>query len=113
MEIINKAIAHITEQMMKEPNNTAIVEIEEHLTKLCKNESIARKLLAEGKTLQGALKEIENRAREIAKIGAVCIGPQEGFALVERYYDITEADKTEGKVKAKSEPKLIDVTDFL
>ena len=42
-EIINKAIAHITNQMMQNQDDSAIVAIEEYLTDICKNEVIASK----------------------------------------------------------------------
>lgn len=76
-EIINKAIAHITNQMMQNQDDSAIVAIEEYLTDICKNEVIASKLLNEEKTLKGALKAIENRARKIQKNNRACIGPWE------------------------------------
>lgn len=113
-EIINKAIAYITEQMMKEEGNSAVVAIEEYLTDICKNEAIANKLLNKEKTLKGALKEIENAARKIQKNNIACIGPWEGFAIVEKYYSITEEDKqASNSSKSKKDMDLIDVMDFM
>lgn len=114
MEIINKAIAHITEQMMQEEDDSAIVAIEEYLTEICSNERIADKLMVEGKTLKGALQEIENRARKIQKNRRACVGPAEAFVIVERYYGITEEDKqASNSSKPKKDRDLIDVMDFM
>lgn len=113
-EIINKAIAHITNQMMQNQDDSAIVAIEEYLTDICKNEVIASKLLNEEKTLKGALKAIENRARKIQKNKRACVGPWEGFAIVEKYYSITEEDKqASNSSKSKKDMDLIDVMDFM
>ena len=54
--MIDKAIAKLTQEMM-EANDPVIQMIEEHLTEVCTTDEIAEKILAEGKTLKGALKE--------------------------------------------------------
>ena len=50
--MVNKAIAKITDEMMKMDDPLAQM-IEEHLTKMCTTQSIAEKLLDPGKTLEG------------------------------------------------------------
>lgn len=109
-ELTNKAIAHITEQMM-EQDNPAIVAIEEHLTELCTTEAVAHKLLADGKRLSNALKAIEKEARKRAVGGCGCVPSDEGFRIVEDYYGITETDKRSSL--CKSTAPLIDISQFL
>ena len=88
--MIDKAIAKLTREMM-EANDPAIQTIEEHLTEVCTTDEIAEKILAEGKTLKGALKEIENVARERQKGngGCVCVTDADGFLITDKYFDIT------------------------
>lgn len=87
--MIDKAIAKLTREMM-EANDPAIQTIEEHLTEVCTTGEIAEKILAEGKTLKGALKEIENTARErqTRNGSCVCISDTEGFRITDEYFDI-------------------------
>lgn len=110
--LIDNAIAHITEQMMKD-ERPAIRVIEEHLTSICTTEAIARKLLAEDKTLDGAYRSIEDEARKQPRSnGGVCIDPYTGFAIVETYYGITEDDKSD-KPLASKERKVVDIMDLI
>ena len=64
--MINKAIAKITDEMMKMDDPLAQM-IEEHLTKMCTTQSIAEKLLDPGKTLEGIHKKIWDEARRRKK----------------------------------------------
>ena len=106
----DRAIAHITEQMMADSENSAIRCIEEHLTGLCMTDTVAEKLLVPGKTLKGALSEIESTAKQISRRGVVCVPPDEGFRIVERYYGIDGSDKTAHA--SVSKPKVVDLFDF-
>ena len=96
-EKIEKAIAHITEQMMKDQKNLSLVRIEEYLTNLCTNEGIAEKLLNKTKTLQGAIDAMMKEARNRTTGSCACLTDEEGFSIVEEYYGITDADKTFSK----------------
>lgn len=104
--MIDKAIAKITDEMMKS-NNPAIRAIEEHLTKLCTNNQVAEKILAPEKTLNGAYETMRNEAKKIAQ-GAreVCISDEEGFRIVEKYFGIEKAEKEKQTAK-------IDIMDLL
>ncbi|MDD4390298.1 MAG: Cas9 inhibitor AcrIIA9 family protein [Eubacteriales bacterium] len=108
--IINKAIAHITEEMMKDPNDMAIVAIEEHLTSICTTEAVAVALLTEGKTLKGALGAIQEVARKRQKNGCGCVSGDEGFAIAEKYYGI---DSQVASAPVHKTAAAINVLDFL
>ena len=108
--MINRAIEHITEEMMKS-QEPYIVAIEEHLTSICTTEAVAAKLLAEGKTLAGAFGEVEKEARRRQKNQKACIISTEAFQIVEDYYGITDDDK-DGKVRM-TRGAVIDITDLL
>ena len=94
--MINKAIAKITEEMMKMDDPLAQM-IEEHLTKMCTTQSIAEKLLDSGKTLEGIHKKIWDEARRRKKKQGAFIPDQEIYDMIDEYYGISEAPpKTEG-----------------
>lgn len=107
--MINRAIKHVTEQMMQD-QSAYMVRIEEHLTNICTNDVVAGKLLAEGKTLKGAYASMEAIAQKMAKNNRACLPDDEGLRIIEEYYGITEEDKG-GRRHATS--GVIDITDLL
>ena len=101
--MIDKAIAKITDEMMKIDTPLAI-GIEEHLTGICKSEKVATKLLDESKSLKKCCDMVTAEAKRRAKGNVAYIPPQEVFAMVDEYYGIT----------ATEEPvKKMNVMDFL
>lgn len=108
--MIDKAIARITDEMMKE-NDPLITMIEEHLTEICTTEVVAEKLLREGKTLNGASKVIWAEASKRKQGNGAHIPDAECYEMAEEYFGITEEDKA-GRLRAvKSD--VIDITQFL
>ena len=96
--MINKAIAKITDEMMKS-NNPAIRAIEEHLTNLCTSNEVAEKILVEGKTLNGAYNKMKEEARRFAGgRHEICISDQEGFRIVDEYFGINQMERTTSKI---------------
>ena len=99
--MINKAIAHITEQAMelaKQPGKRdAIIKIEEHLTATCIDTATAEKLLKKEKSLAELYNVIQKKAKEKAtqKHGTtcVCLTSEDVFAMVDDYYNIAGAEK--------------------
>ena len=94
--MINKAIAKITDEAMSMPagkQNLAIM-FEEHLTKMCTNEAVAKKLLAEEKSLKDFTEDIWKQAKEKATGGALHWPDGELFELVEEYYGIGKVEQT-------------------
>lgn len=99
--MINKAIAKLTDEMMKLDNPLAQA-IEEHLTELCTNEETAAKILTDGKSLQACCNSIKDEAKKRAKNSVAYIPPAEVFEMAEKYYSIE-----------KRATKKIDVLDLL
>ena len=94
--MIDKAIAKITDEMMK--INTPLAQgIEEHLTGICKNEMVAQKLLDPEKKLADICKEVTGVAKDRAKNGVAYIPPDEVFRMVDEYYGIG-ATPTKGHI---------------
>lgn len=118
--MIDKAIAKITEEMMKikgaPPVKKFAQMIEEHLTNICTTEAVANKLLDPNKSLAEFVDKIVEAAREEARKGGS--GWQMGGDTdeiqrieAEDYYGITEADKA--SVVATPAEDIIDISDFL
>ena len=111
----DNAIAHITEQMMKDAQDgkpaPEIQAIEEKLSELCTTDEIADKLMADGKSLQGAFSAIRTEAtKRRGGSNCVCIPPNEAQKIIEDYYGITEADKQSGqRPHRRNRPSRVDV----
>lgn len=94
----DNAIAKITQEMMADavdgkpdPNLQAI---EEMLTEICTTDEVAEKLLADGKSLQGAYKAMEDVARKNQKNNRCCIPPHQAMEIIKEYYGITRNTTT-------------------
>ena len=90
----NEAIARITDEMMK-ANDPLIQMLEEHLTKICTNEEIAAKLLAEDKTLKGASSIIWAEAKKRQQGNKAGIPDAECCEIAEEYFGITPGMKNQ------------------
>lgn len=85
--MIDKAIAKITDEMMK--IETPLAQgIEEHLTGICKSEAVAEKILDPEKKLADICKSVTEEARKRAVGGVAYIPPDEVFQMVAEYYGI-------------------------
>lgn len=93
-ELTNKAIAKITDEMMKLEDPIA-QGVEEHLTEICTTDAIAEKLLAPEKSLKGATDMLWAEAKKRKKGNSAYIPPAEAYAMVDEYYGINEAAQTE------------------
>ncbi|QIB68593.1 hypothetical protein Ami103574_04325 [Aminipila butyrica] len=111
-ELTNRAIAHITEQMMQDQNNPAIVALEEYLTDLCTSDSVANLLLSKDKSLKGALKAIENVARKKAVGNCGVVPPDEAVDIIRGYYGI-QANEDGGTRDAHAETKPDEIIDVM
>ena len=94
--MIDKAIAKLTEEMMK-TDDPAIRAIEEHLTERCTSTAVAEKLLD----------AMRAEAKKRAVDGVGLIPPDEGFRIVEGYFGISEIRET------KHEQDNINILDLI
>lgn len=94
--------------MMAAKGNPAIIYIEENLRKKITSDEVAEKILQEGKTLAGALEEIEKEARKRAVGNVGLIPPGEGLEIVYKYFGI---DDIEEQTEERKEP--VNILDFL
>lgn len=111
-ELLDKAIAHITEQAMKLDEQLTYM-IEEHLTNICTTEQVANKLLDEEKTLEKLNKDIWNLASKRKKGNGAHIPDAEIFEISEKYYGITEEDKNIKTVNKRQDKKIVNIMDLL
>lgn len=108
--MINKAIAKITDEMMKIDTPHAVA-VEEYLTGICITEAVAEKLLDESKTLKGFMDQLLEEAKKRKKGNVAYIAPDEVWQMVEDYYGITEEDKS--SMGGMSTDDIIDITNLL
>lgn len=113
--MIDKAIAKITDEMMKNSHPFSIF-IEEYLTGICTNDKVAEKLLNPEKSLDKFVSKVILDMREIAQknktgnSGTAGAPDEEFYRMAEEYYGITQEDKS-GIRKAPAED-VIDITKF-
>ncbi len=110
--MIDKAIARITDEMMKIDTPHAVA-VEEHLTEICKTDAVAEKLLDESKSLEGFLDLLLEEAKKRKKGNVAYIAPDEVWQMVEEYYGITEEDKQIASYDQKPAEDIIDITALL
>ena len=104
---------HAIEKMTKEcQGKDYLIPFEEYLTSICTTDAVADKILAEGKTLQGAFDKMKGIASKRRTGNCAYIPPEEGFAIIREYYEITEADIMPAPAKHEA-ADVIDITDFL
>lgn len=85
--MIDKAIAKITEEMMK-INDPLAQMVEEHLTGICSSEPVARKLLAPEKSLKELHGQIWDEAKKRRKGNGAYIPDEEIYQMADEYYGI-------------------------
>lgn len=102
----DKAIAKITEEMMKS-NNPAITYIEEYLTsQIEKSDEVARKVYESKKTLADVFEAIKQKA--MASRGSnnyAVVPPDEALEIINKTYGITGTEE--------DKPVSADVSAFL
>ena len=91
--MIDKAIEKITKEMM-EIDTPLAIGIEEHLTKVCKTEHIAEKILNPEKSLKGACDVITEEARKRAKKGSAMISDMDAYRMADEYFGIYKPEKS-------------------
>jgi len=108
--MINKAIAKITDEMMAAGDDMTRA-LEEHLTSICNNETVASKLLDPNKTLKEFVAKLWDLAKTRKKGNSAVILSDEVFPILEEYYGITDEDKQTKRSAAKT--SVVDMSDFL
>lgn len=98
--MIDKAIAKITDEMMKIGTPLSRF-VEEHLTEICKNEVVAEKLMDEDKSLKAICLQIESEARKV-KVGNMAHIPDaEVLKMTHDYYGIKDEDMQAKRVHSE------------
>lgn len=92
--MINKAIEKLTKEMMK-MNDPFSQAIEEHLTGICTSDTVAVKILQEGKSLKGACDSIREAAKKNAVGGVGAVSDEDAYRIAEEYFGINREEKHE------------------
>lgn len=103
----DKAIEKITKEAMK-INDPVAFGIEEHLTEICTNDTVARKILAEDKSLKTIYDKLWAEAKKRKKGQCAFIPPAEVYAMIDEYYGIDEAPSAASRPAANR----VDVLDL-
>ena len=113
--MIDKAIAKITDEMMKNSHPFSIF-IEEYLTGICTNDKVAEKLLNPEKSLDKFVGKVTSDMRDIAQknrtgnSGIAGAPDEEFYHMADEYYGITEEDKS--GIRKAAAVEAIDITKF-
>lgn len=99
----DEAIAKITAECK---GKDYLIPFEEYLTSIC-TEAVAGKILQGEKKLEECFVKMKEIARERQDGGCAYIPPEEGFAIIREYYEITDADMS------RTAGKVIDIMDLL
>ena len=91
-EMTDRAIEKITKEAMA-INDPVAIAIEEHLTELCTNSTVAMKLLAEDKNLKTIYDKIWAEAKKRKKGNCAYIPPEEVYAMIDEYYGINTSEQ--------------------
>ena len=104
--MIDKAIARITEEMMKIDDPLAVM-IEENLTAACTNDFVANRLLSPDKTLKEICDQIYDKAKKKANGKSGLYWPDEDvITMAKEYYGINNVSAGTGSEK-------IDILDLI
>jgi hypothetical protein len=86
-----KAVDKVRDEMAAKHTKPAVVSVGEVMTQLLEAfPEWAGAILAEGKTLEGAYKAMEDYARELHKKGGNCVylGPDKSMQVLAKYYGV-------------------------
>ena len=85
-----------------------LIPFEEYLTEICTSDEIAKKILAEDKSLEGCFKRMAEIARGRKTGNFAYIPPEEGFRIIREYFEI------DGDTTAEEETSnVVDIMDLL
>lgn len=107
--MLQQAIAKIEKEMAekKEPYISAIGDyLKGHLNG-CPEDSAA--ILTEGKTIDGSITFMKEKARKKAKGGFAMFTPDEGFAIVMEYYGMKGTNGAKGVADHSESSKKLDL----
>lgn len=106
---IDQAIEKMTKECQGKDH---LIPFEEYVTSICTTDAVADKILADGKSLQGAFDKMKGIASKRRTGNCAYIPPEEGFCIIREYYGITEADIMPAPAKHAA-TDVIDIMDFL
>lgn len=86
--MIQDAIIKINAEMQADPADMYLEAIGHHVIDACATEQAAAAILAEGKTLKGAMAEVKNAVKKQAKGGVAVMRDGDVYAIVDKYFGI-------------------------
>lgn len=89
--MIQDAIIKINAEIQADPADMYLEAIGHHVIDACATEQAAAAILAEGKTLKGAMSEVRAAAQKKAKGGVAVMRDEDVYAIVDKYFGIEGA----------------------
>lgn len=103
---MDEAMDKLRDEMAKESSRPEIRILGEYLTeRLMKEPGIAEKIMANGKSLDGAFAHMKAQAQKKAQKGAYVMASEEALKMLCEYYGITAEAKEAEKPQAAPTPK--------
>jgi len=103
---LDEAMDKLRDEMAKESGRPEIRILGEYLTeRLMREPGIAGKIMAEGKSLDGAFAHMRTQAKARAKDGSYVMASEEALALLCEYYGIPAAAEEPEKPQAAPTPR--------
>lgn len=109
--MIQKAIDRLSEQQIGLDENNKIFWIAEQIKDICReSEAIAELVFQDLENKQMSVRAVEKKIEAYAKTHGGCTPPQAADKIIRDFYGLPP----KGEVPAtESEPKLIDINDFI
>ena len=98
--MIDKAIEKINTEMQKNPNDAYIEIIGHYVIDRCSDEITARKVMADDKSLDGAMKAVVKRAEKARNGNTAVLLPKDVFGAVDKYFGIVTDERAQGAAVA-------------
>ena len=103
---MDEAMDKLRDEMAKESGRPEIRILGEYLTeRLMREPGIAEKIMAEGKTIDGAFAHMRTQAKARAKGGSYVMASEEALKMLCEYYGIPAAAEAPEEPKAAPAPK--------
>ena len=104
-----KVYEKFEKELTQFPDNRSLMVISDSLLAMCSDEDVCKKLLADGKSLKGALEAMKNEARKQASNGCACLSFEEGMDIVKKYFGFESINSQTFEQKAHRRKSVFDM----
>ena len=98
--MIDKAIEKINTEMQKNPSDAYTEIIGHYIIDRCSDEITAQKIMADGKSLDGAMKAVMSKAEKARKDNTAVLLPKDVFGAVDAYFGFVSDEQAQESAMA-------------